>query len=229
MMYWKKGFIGIIVAMICIVMSVSCDNNSGNGDKGKDVLKDGKVTLMKNMTLVRMGLNDTVNNIHGALFFVRHIKKDNDNINLKPATEFMTADLRKFAKTVKSIENPNRVDTNFYELSVRSIYEQDDMISVLYERKSHLTGTKDTINELLSYNYDKETEEEYSFFQVFNVTSSSLREFNELFQTSFTLEELNAITFNFEKDMVWLNTSTNNVYSRYGQPKRKVKKFLIDD
>ena len=234
-MCWKKKFIGIIVAAICVVMAVSCGNKSKDGDTNVYHLNDGSTaTLMKGMTLQRMGLNDTVNNIRGALFFVRYAKKQDDNINIKPAIEFMTADLRQFAKKVKSIENPDREDTNFYELRVRSIYEQDNMISVLYDRKAHLTGTKDTVSGLLSYNYDKETEEEYSFFQVFNVTSSNLHEFNELFAISFTLEELDTISFNFEKDTVWLNSSKNNLYknalySRYGQAKSELKKFLIDD
>ncbi|MBR1774234.1 MAG: hypothetical protein IJ759_01795 [Bacteroidales bacterium] len=219
---------GIIVLIGAFVFA-SCNKGTSDSEKFEDITKTSSINIMKNMTVASMGLNDTINNIRGKLVFVRNVKKDDDNLNLAPSMNRITDDLKRFAKQVKALENMDRHDTNYYFHSVKSVYEYDDIISVLYEKKSHLSGTKDTITEILSYNYDKETEKEYSFKDIFAVNSDNIAEFNRLFVTNLNLEDLSSLVFNFEKDMVWIGLQKDGKIIRYGQPLRKVKKFLIDD
>ncbi|MGP1515012.1 MAG: hypothetical protein ACTTJH_03540 [Bacteroidales bacterium] len=219
----------IVILIISVCCFTNCNKKSKVIEKNVDITKTNDVSLMTNMTLAKMGLNDTVNNIKGMLIFVRNVQKKEENLNLNPTIEFMTDDLRKFAQRLKTVENQNKQDTNYYTLAVKSVYEQDNIISVLFDKKTHISGTKDTVHELITYNYDKETEEVYTFCNVFKVNASNLERFNELFQSSFKLEDLSSLSFNFEKDLIWLNISKNKTTQRFGQRKNRIKNFLFDD
>ncbi len=219
----------VFVLAISIITIVSCNKISiGTGQNG-DITKESGINLMENMTINRIRLRDTINNIRGELVYARNVYKKEENLDLRPSLKFITDDLREFTLKIKAMDSVDRTDTNYYYMTVKSIYEENDIISVLYERKTHLSGTKDTLHTVLTYNYDEKTQQVYTFNDVFRVTANNLKEFNETFKTSFTLEELDSLSFNFEKDMVWLNVNKDNTFERFGQKESKVKKFLIDD
>ncbi len=215
----------VLLFSVCIIFA-SCNKTK---DTKTDITQLGSINLMKNMAAASINIKDSINNIRGKVIYAQNIVKDDDNINLTPATRFITNDLSNFAKRIKRIENMDRTDTNYYFHTIKSVYEFDDIISVLFEKKSHISGTKDTLREILCYNYDKETEKPYSFNDVFNVNSDNIQQFNKIFSTDLSLQDLTNIVFNFEKDMVWLTTQNGKEIKRYNAELTKVKKFLIND
>lgn len=219
----------VFVLVVSIISIVSCNKISTGTKQSDDITKESGINLMENMTINKIRLRDTINNIRGELVYARNVYKKEDNLELRPSLKFITDDLREFTLRIKAMDSVDRTDTNYYYMTIKSIYEKDDIISVLYERKTHLSGMEDTLHTILTYNYDEETQQVYTFNDVFRVTANNLQEFNKTFKTSFTLEELDSVSFNFEKGMVWLNVNKDKAFERFGQKEIKVKKFLIDD
>ncbi len=224
-----KRLIWVFTLFVSLLVIESCNKNLDTTEPIKDITKESSISIMNNMTINKIRLKDTVNNIRGELTYVRNVYKKAENIDLKPSMIFITDDLSRFTHTIKAMDYVDRKDTNYYYMSIKSIYEQDGLVSVLYEKKAHLNRTKDTLHTILTYNYDNKTKKVYTFKDIFNVDANNLNEFNKTFNTSFAIGDLDTLSFNFEKGIVWLNVNKNNTFQRFGQTRSKVKKFLIND
>ncbi len=223
-----KDIAFVLMGVLAMVVLQSCNKQTDKTQSIEDKPKTERVMLLDNVVLAQKGINDTKNNIKGQLIFPINVEKRKDNINLKPATQFIIDDLHEFAAKVKEVSSPDRRDTNYYYCKTKELYEQNDIVSVLYERTSHLTGTTDTDTELLTCNYNKNTGKILNFFDYFKVDSQNLQAFNQEFKTLFTLEDLKTLSFNFTKETIWLNLYKDGKQERYNRLTKEVKRFLID-
>ena len=218
----------ILPALLCLTVMYGC-RKSASTENGTIQEDDNNITLLKGMSVGTMNLNDTANNIKGKIIFPRNLRKESGNVNVDPAVKFITDNLHVFANNVKNRENKDTSDANYYLMSIKSFWEQDDIISVAYDKKEHYSGKADTVKTVVTFNYNKETEQPLDFFDVFNVNNTDLDQFNKAFNSAFTLAELKDIGFYFDKDNLWLYCIKADSVYKTAQPKKKVKKFMIND
>lgn len=190
--------------MICVLGLSSCNKNNSqdNERQTEDLTQKTTLYLIKNTSLSTMGLRDTMNNIRGKLAFIRCQEKDNCP-NLKPINKFVETSIHDFSRQVKNLKSVNREDTNRYYLLIHSVVKNNKIISVLFEKKEHLSGGQ-TIHKFFSFNYDEQSSKQVNLLDIFNVNDKNIDSFNKLFGTSYTVADLKSIDFNFEKDMLWL-------------------------
>ncbi|MBQ7984612.1 MAG: hypothetical protein IJ250_03125 [Bacteroidales bacterium] len=220
----------LIATVLGVVAFTGCGKQKQQTPQQQEE-QNTKIVLMEDMTVSGIRLKDTINNIRGMVLFARNNIKKDDNVDLTLANKLWEDDLKSFTRKIKQMETKNPTDTSYYFLTIRSVDKYGDVVSVLYDRKYYLTGSKDTVYEFLSVNYDEDDNAKiYNFADVFTFDKSDLNKFNSVFNSSFTMEQLQSISFNFEKEDVCLNVFEGDKPVRKRARAKDLKAFLkIDD
>lgn len=224
----KQTLFVVLLGVLSLIMIVSCNKTLDN-EEIVDVYEEQSISLPENMSIASIRLKDTINNIRGMVSYAGYPDKSKTKIDMKVANECWQNDLRAFTKQIKGLENMDRTDTNYYNIKVRSVYYTNKLVSVLYDKHSHISGKKDTISEILTVNYDRNTGEIKPFNKFFKVNKDNLTEFNKIFSSNFTLNDLQNLSYNIEKGIISINYNDGKKVYRYIVKQKYAKKFTIDD
>lgn len=217
----------IVLFLISSVLFIQCQKKEEKKFKiTKYEVKDDYV-ISKAYAVSGFNLNDTVNNIYGAMLIPISKNMEND-INIKPITSNIGSQMQEF---VDEVRKRSTKGYNFIEIRpIYFIFHDNELYSCLV-KKTISFDDKDTLISYNTVNYNYMENMFFGFDDIFQVNQANYLEFIELLginPSQLNLSGLRGSDFNIEADSISFNIHVNNSFIRYKQSIEELRPYFKD-